>query len=196
MPEPEDLFERPAGEPEENDNQLPHEAHEEQQPQSDEMPEVEGLITLPLEEIQAENAADGAMMQGEDGPAGEENAADLPPDPSDDGWDDESQSLMDKLKQAFANMLETLDMASVESSDSEQGKEQGSGNAEESASAGGPRPVGRGGPGDDVAVRRREHGGRGARPGGGRDGIRRQHQRRGQHRGTEQWRERLGCGDE
>ena len=142
MPEPEDLFERPAGEPEENDNQLPHEAHEEQQPQSDEMPEVEGLITLPLEEIQAENAADGAMMQGEDGPAGEENAADLPPDPSDDGWDDESQSLMDKLKQAFANMLETLDMASVESSDSEQGKEQGSGNAEESASAGDPAQSG------------------------------------------------------
>lgn len=131
-----DFLERPTGQPENTDNQLPDEEHRDPVVESDEMPEVEGLITLPLEELGAESLEPDPGLQGDDSSAPGDESAELPPDASDDSWNEEAESLLDKLKQAFANMLQTLDMASVETSDSEQGQEQGSGTSEESASAG------------------------------------------------------------
>ena len=137
------LADRPDGESEASDSALPEESYEPPD-ESDEMPEVEGLITLPLEEIAAETGSEDPSIldaQAEDGAASDE-AADTPQDPGEDPWSDEAQSLLDKLKQAFENMLETLDMASVESADSEKGREQGSGEAEQSSAEGDPADSG------------------------------------------------------
>ena len=134
--DPPNFLERPAGRSEQTDNLLPSEEHQDPVSESDEMPEVEGLITLPMEEIEAESQAPDRDRQADDTSASDDDAAEMPTDASEDNWNQEAQSLLDKLKQAFANMLQTLDMASVESSDSEQGQEQGSGTSEESASAG------------------------------------------------------------
>lgn len=141
-PDQEDFVERPVAEPEASDNLLPREEHEDPPVESDEMPEVDGLITLPLDEIEAEGQGQDPAMQGDDRSESDEDAGDIPTDQNNDGWDDDAQSLMDKLKQAFANMLQTLDMASAENSDSEEGREQGSGTSEDSASAGDPAESG------------------------------------------------------
>lgn len=136
--EPEYPAETQPAAPAENDNQLSPELHEESLAEPDEMPEVEGLITLPMEEIEAQGPGEDPVAQGENEALADGESADMPPDPAGDDWNDEAQSLMDKLKQAFANMLQTLDMASVETPDPEQGQEKGSGDAEEVASAGDP----------------------------------------------------------
>ena len=141
----EDASRSPLAEPDASATDLPEEQYQEEAAETDEMPEVEGLITLPLEDAEVAGQGEDASLaadQGDDGMAANEDAAEMPPDPSDDGWSDESQSLLDKLKQAFENMLQTLDMASVESSDSESGKEQGSGTSEESNAAGDPADSG------------------------------------------------------
>lgn len=134
--DPANLLDRPSGRSEETDNQLPAEEHQDPEIESHELPEVEGLITLPLEQVEAESPAQDSASPGDDAAAMEDDEAEMPTDASEDSWNEEAQSLLDKLKQAFANMLQTLDMASVETSDSEQGQEQGSGTTEESASAG------------------------------------------------------------
>ncbi len=135
---------RSAG-PASKSNPLPDEEHREPPGDPDALPEVEGLITLPLEESEIEGLHQDATTDGdpfEDGPTGEDGADDAPPDPNEDSWNEDSQSLLDKLKQAFANMLQTLDMASVDSADSEAGREQGSGSSEQSSSTGSPADSG------------------------------------------------------
>lgn len=148
LPEPqvdEEAFaQEPISEPTSRTEELPEERYQPDPDAPDSLPEVEGLITLPLDALEGEEAIEDAGLQSdaEDGGAeGEDGAAEFPPSPADD-WSDESQSLLDKLKQAFSNMLETLDMASVESSTSDEGKEQGSGTTEEASSAGNPADSG------------------------------------------------------
>ena len=107
------------------------------------MPDVEGLITVPLEEQGPEGSLEDSMLRAEDSdlsPDGQDG--DLPSDAGSDAWDEEAQSLFDKLKQAFDNMLQTLDMASNESSSSESGQEQENGSTEETASSGNPADSG------------------------------------------------------
>ena len=107
-----------------------------------ELPEVEGLLQIPFEEMEtADSLKDLLAEKGLT--AGEESVSDPNSDtagdePSDDDWDESGDSLLEKLKQAFANMLETLDMASVDSTDSKSGSEEGSGASEEAASSGEP----------------------------------------------------------
>jgi hypothetical protein len=140
----EDFREQLAAASETNEQGLPDEESEDPARDADKLPEVEGLITVPLEEQVAEDSlreSSTQTEQGSDGSAGDESA-DLPSDPDVDSWNEDTQSLLDKLKQAFENMLQTLDMASVESANSETGQEQGSGSTEESASAGEPADSG------------------------------------------------------
>ena len=136
-----ELPHKPAAESESTDQGLPDEQYQDPSGGADELPEVEGLITLPLDDQGSEDSAQESSALAEDGTGGDEGA-ESEAGPSEDNWDQDSQSLMDKLKQAFENMLQTLDMASVESADSEKGQEQGSGSAEESASAGEPTESG------------------------------------------------------
>ena len=80
-------------------------------------PEVEGLTVNPEEdgagdELPFEVPKDGAQQGTEEG---EEAGSTEKPAESPDEWDEDSQSLLDKLKQAFENMIETLDVASTES---------------------------------------------------------------------------------
>lgn len=134
----EDEFADRAERAESIEQDLPDEGYDEAGRDADELPEVEGLITLPFEEQAVEPAlqeSSSLASEDSDNSAGDDSA-DSPPDPDQDSWDDNTQSLLDKLKQAFQNMLETLDMASIESADSQQGQEQGSGSTEEAASAG------------------------------------------------------------
>ena len=134
----------PPGETDPIPEELPEERYDGPLDESEAPPEVEGLITLPLEEL----AADGLLEESQEGgpldpgPDQDDSADAIPPDPHEEGWNQEAQSLLDKLKQAFENMLQTLDMASVESADSEAGSEQGSGTSEESPSAGDPADSG------------------------------------------------------
>lgn len=148
LPEPqadeESVVQDPISEPTSRTEELPEERYQRDPDEPDSLPEVEGLITLPLDALEGEEASEDAGLQSdaEDGGAeGEDAAAEFPPSPADE-WSDEAQSLLDKLKQAFSNMLETLDMASVESSNSDQGKEQGSGTTEEASAAGNPADSG------------------------------------------------------
>ena len=107
-----------------------------------ELPEVEGLLQIPFEEMEtADSLKDLLAEKGLT--AGEESVSDPNSDtagdePSDDDWDESGDSLLEKLKQAFANMLETLDMDSVDSTDSKSGSEEGSGASKEAASSGEP----------------------------------------------------------
>lgn len=135
-PGPSEFLDSTAGDRRKTSTELAGEEHDEEMAGSDDLPEVEGLITVPLEESVAEGEVPDSGMPGEEGSETAEEASDIPADPGDDGWSEEAQSLLDKLKQAFQNMLQTLDMASVESSGSEQGQEQGSGNSDESGSPG------------------------------------------------------------
>ena len=142
-PEDQEFTERPASEQDSPDPELPSETADQPPEQFGEMPEVEGLITVPLEEQGPEGMLEDSTLQAEqsdlpsDGQDGE-----MPAEPGSDPWDEEAQSLFDKLKQAFDNMLQTLDMASTESSSSESGQEQGSGSTEEAASSGNPADSG------------------------------------------------------
>ena len=143
LPGDEEFFERPASEQDSPKSELPPEAHEEPPSETVQMPDVEGLITVPLEEQGPEGLLEDSTLQAEDSdlsPDGQDN--NLPSDSGSDNWDEEAQSLLDKLKQAFDNMLQTLDMASTESSSSESGQEQGSGSTEETASSGNPADSG------------------------------------------------------
>ncbi len=143
----EKLAGRPDAEAESSDSPLPEESF--QPPDAtDEMPDVDGLVTVPLDEMLAEGLEEDSSLEAgelDDGLLPDDTAGDAPPDPGEDPWSEEAQSLLDKLKQAFENMLQTLDLASVESADSEQGQEQGSGSAEESASQGDPADTGEAG---------------------------------------------------
>lgn len=148
LPEPnaeEDGFsEEPVPEPKPRTTELPEERYQPEPDGPDSLPEVEGLITLPLDALEGEEAIEDALTSSDADDAGMDGEgadAEFPPSPADE-WDDEAQSLLDKLKQAFSNMLETLDMASVDSSDSEQGQEQGSGTTEEASAAGNPADSG------------------------------------------------------
>lgn len=148
LPEPqadeEGVAEEPISETASRTEELPEERYQPDPDEPDSLPEVEGLITLPLDAFEGEEAIEDASLRtdAEDGGAeGDDAGAEFPPSPADE-WSDESQSLLDKLKQAFSNMLETLDMASVESSTSEEGKEQGSGTTEEASAAGNPADSG------------------------------------------------------
>ena len=142
-PSDEEFFERAVSEQDSPESELPLEAVEEPPSEAVEMPDVEGLITVPMEEQGPDPMLEDSALKAENSdlsPDGQDG--DLPTDPGNDLWDDEAQSLFDKLKQAFDNMLQTLDMASTESSDSESGQEQGSGSTEESASSGNPADSG------------------------------------------------------
>ncbi len=140
----EELEAPPAGTSEGSDTRLAAEEYEDPPSDSDEMPEVEGLITVPLEEPGIDALGEDPSVQGDRAEAGSAAGedAEVPPDPEGDGWNEEAQSLLDKLKEAFDNMLQTLDMASVESADSAAGKEQGSGTSEQAQSAGDPAEAG------------------------------------------------------
>ncbi len=139
--------ERPADRPEEesgaSDSPLPDESYEPPET-ADEMPEVDGLVTIPVDELPATGDSEDPSLQSMDSEdsLGPEDSGDGPPDPGQDPWSEEAESLLDKLKQAFENMLQTLDMASVETADSEQGQEQGSGEAEQSSAEGDPAESG------------------------------------------------------
>ena len=124
---------------------LPEERYEPPGEDESGLPEVEGLITLPLEDMEADGLPpeESVLANDTEDPAiGEQDLGNLPTDTNDTEWSEEAQSLLDKLKQAFSNMLETLDMASVESASSEQGQEQGSGTSEEAAASGSPSETG------------------------------------------------------
>ena len=124
---------------------LPEEPYEPSEQDEAGLPEVEGLITLPLEDLEAEGLSQEASVlahETDDPTLGEQDLGDLPTDTDGTEWSEEAQSLLDKLKQAFSNMLETLDMAAVESASSEQGQEQGSGTSEEASSSGNPSETG------------------------------------------------------
>lgn len=148
LPEPQaaedGIAEEPIPESTSRTEELPEERYQPDPDEPDSLPEVEGLITLPLDALEGEETVEDSSLRSDaaDGGAeGEDAAGEFPPSPSDD-WTDESQSLLDKLKQAFSNMLETLDMASIDSSDSGEGKEQGSGTTEEASAAGNPADSG------------------------------------------------------
>lgn len=148
LPEPqvdeEGFAQEPIRETPPRTEELPEERYQPEPEDPDSLPEVEGLITLPLDALEGEESIEDASLRSdaEDGGAeGEDADAEFPPSPADE-WSDEAQSLLDKLKQAFSNMLETLDMASVESSTSDEGKEQGSGTTEEASAAGNPSDSG------------------------------------------------------
>lgn len=124
---------------------LPEERYDPTAEEEAGLPEVEGLITLPLEDMEAEGSPQEASMlanDSEDPTLGEQDLGELPADTDGTEWSEEAQSLLDKLKQAFSNMLETLDMASVESASSEYGEEQGSGTTEEASPSGSPSEAG------------------------------------------------------
>ena len=143
LPGDEEFFERSASQQDSPDSQLPSEDHEQPPEQVGEMPDVEGLITVPLEQQGPEGPPDDSMLQAEQSDlSSEREGGDMPTDPGSEAWDEEAQSLFDKLKQAFDNMIQTLDMASTESTSSESGQEQGSGSTEEAASSGNPADSG------------------------------------------------------
>ena len=104
------------------------------------MPEVEGLITVPLDEVPAQaEMRDEATLEGmsDETSAGDTDLSDVA-EAQEDEWDEEAQSLLEKLKQSFSNMLETLDMASVEQAKSEAVSEDGAGTTEEASASGEP----------------------------------------------------------
>ncbi len=108
-------FSRDRAGPGEELASLPEEESSEPPAGPAEMPEAEGLMPVPFdEEPGAPPGEDAQFSAGQDGAAGEEPAA--APPPEGDAWDEQAQSLFDKLQQAFENMLQTLDMASVDSS--------------------------------------------------------------------------------
>ena len=147
----EDELAAKAGTAESSEPDLPDEGYDDPGRDADELPEVEGLITLPIEEEAVESSLQESSTltdEGSDSPDGDE-APDLPTEPDADSWNDDAQSLLDKLKQAFQNMLETLDLSSIDSSDSQEGQETGSGSAEEASSAG--EPADSGDPDDQVS---------------------------------------------
>ncbi len=128
--------------------ELPGEWYDEEEG-SDEAPEVEGLITVPLDEFTEpviEEAGGPSEAPGDDG--GDDGSG-APPDPADDSWDEEAQSLLDKLKQAFENMLQTLEMASTDGPEQQPGQDESSGSAEESDASG--EPAESGSPDDQMA---------------------------------------------
>ncbi len=138
----EDSPELPVGEEAEQPLDSPLLPEEEFQPHPGDpewKPEVEGLAVNPQEDIE-----DGDMLfetpsagldENSDKSADEEaSPQDDSETPSEEGWDDESQSLLDKLKQAFENMIETFDMASNQSGDPGDNADETSG--EESAESG------------------------------------------------------------
>ncbi len=130
-----DLLLRPQADLEPDHVVLPEEESDEAAGTPSEMPEVEGLITLPLEEQAPDGMLQDVAVDSDQIGEGSQEG-DMPPDPGGDDWGEEEQGLLDKLKQAFENMLRTLDMASTETADSESGQEQGSGSTEEAASEG------------------------------------------------------------
>lgn len=145
------------------DEGLPEEQYDEVTGE-DELPEVEGLITLPLEEQAAEEMLAEDSLQSDGGEdADGDDSGDALPQATEDNWDEETQSLLDKLKQAFENMLETLEMASTETADSEAGQEEGSGDADESESAG--EPADSGSPDDQMATEAADASMEGGEPG-------------------------------
>ncbi|MDE0102808.1 MAG: hypothetical protein OXN89_10550 [Bryobacterales bacterium] len=98
---------------------------------AEEPPEVEGLIPVPLDEEAGANRAEDTQA-GSDGQQGRSDDGEqtMPP-PPDGEWDEQAQSLLDKLKQAFENMLQTLDMASFDSSEAESSADPGSGSSDQ-----------------------------------------------------------------
>ena len=133
-----------AGAAESSEPDLPDEESDDPARDADELPEVEGLITLPMEEQAVESSLQESSTptdEGSDNAAGDE-AADLPTETDADSWNEDAQSLLDKLKQAFQNMLETLDVSSIDSADSPEGQETGSGSTEEASAAGEPAESG------------------------------------------------------
>ena len=138
----EDSAEAPAGEEAETPLAAAPLPAEEFQPPPDDpewKPEVEGLAVNPAEDIEGgeplfENPSEGL---DDNSAAGEEaGPQDDSASPPEDDWSDEAQSLLDKLKQAFENMIETFDMASNQSG--EPGGDEGKPAGEESAESGEP----------------------------------------------------------
>ena len=138
----EDSFQVPPGEKAEAPPEAAPLPDEEFRPPPDDpqwKPEVEGLAANPQDDIESgeplfENPLDDG---GENAEAGEDaGAQDESETPAQDDWSEEAQSLLDKLKQAFDNMIETFDMASNQSG--EPGGEEGKPAGEESAESGEP----------------------------------------------------------
>ena len=158
-----DLVEKAGADSGPSEEELPSERFDEESGE-DELPEVEGLITLPLEEQAVDEmlAEDSLQSDGGENSDGDDSG-DASNDPTEDIWDEETQSLLDKLKQAFENMLETLEMASAESTDSEAGQEEGSGDADGSESAG--EPADSGDPDDQMSTEAADASMEGGEPG-------------------------------
>ncbi len=138
----EDVSEEPAGEEAETPLEASPLPEEEFQPPPDDpqwKPEVEGLAVNPEEDIEGgeplfERSPEGLDENSETGEeAGPQDDSETPPE---DDWNEQAQSLLDKLKQAFENMIETFDMASTQSG--EPGSNEGKPAAEESAESGEP----------------------------------------------------------
>lgn len=116
-------------------------AEEEFQPPPDDpawKPEVEGLAVNPEEEGESGEPLFEKPLDGgeESADAGEDAGPQDDAEPAQDDWSEEAQSLLDKLKQAFENMIETFDMASNQSG--EPGGSEGKPTGEESAESGEP----------------------------------------------------------
>ena len=118
-------------------SELPDELSEEPPAGPQDPPQVEGLIPIamdeqvgsaPEEDLQA--GADGQSAESPDGPQGS-----LPSELED--WDDEAQSLLDKLKQAFENMLETLDLSSDDFSEPDSAGDPSGGPSDQASAEGG-----------------------------------------------------------
>ena len=137
----EDAAELPAGEEAETPLDAAPLPEEEFQPPPDDpewKPEVEGLAVNPDEDSEGdrlfENPAESLEESSDEGAGEEAGRQDDSETPPEDDWNDEAQSLLDKLKQAFENMIETFDMASTQSG--EPGNEDGEPSTEKSAEGG------------------------------------------------------------
>ncbi len=138
------LDDRPDGGSGDPDSPLPDQSYE-PSGEPDGMPQVENLIPIPVEELPAEPRGEEASLQdgtAEIGNRTDEAEADGASEAASDDWNDEAESLLDKLKQAFDNMLQTLDLASAETADADPGREQGSDGMEQASSAGDPAEAG------------------------------------------------------
>ncbi len=116
---------------------------EEFEPPSDDpewKPEVEGLTVNPEDDIAGDELPFEVPQEGaqEGAEEGEDAGSTEKPAESPDEWDEESQGLLDKLKQAFENMIETLDMASTESGEPGDNEGEGEQSGEEGSESGEP----------------------------------------------------------
>lgn len=129
--------EEPAPEDEKKNDALQVPSGEEQAADAFEMPEVEGLSAG--EEIGDEMADN----QGEGQPGDESGASEKGAetgneqasneDSSSGDWSEESNNLLDRLKDAFKNMMDNMSMEPPQTAQGEQGQEQQQGQGEQSS---------------------------------------------------------------